>query len=258
MRKRKLILAFLLCLAAIPGLAQNRLNGKWATDKPENQNDVPNFQRARSVQLELSIEDARGSGSVAMGGLGGTFMTFKDGKLNGNKLQFKTTPDKDPNAVTTWTVELVDENTVLLSHNMVEVYNPGRAAPPQPVQVPRPGQAAAISQGITSVSVSGIVQDSSKANIPGVTVTAIGAAGANLTTTTDEAGRYSFSNVPAGNYAITVTLPGFNPATVNNLSVGNGQVQQDFTMEVRGPLQWTLASCSSADQVLCVVLKRAK
>jgi hypothetical protein len=255
--RRKLVLTFLLGLAAVPGLAQNRLDGKWATDRPADLNAVPVFQRTQNM-LELNIEDAKASGALAMGGLGGTFLTFKDGQVNGNKLQFRTTPDKDPNAVTTWTVELVDENTVLLSHDIVDIYNPGRAAPPQAVQARRPVQVAAISQEITNVSVSGIVQDSSRALIPGVTVTATGAADQTLTTTTDEAGRYSFSGVPTGNYAITVTLPGFKPATVSNLSVGNGQIQQDFTMEIRGPTQWTLASCSMASQVLCRVLHRAK
>lgn len=241
---RKLVLTFLFSLAATPCLAQNRLNGKWATDK--------------NVQLEVSIEDGDASGTLAMGGLGGTFITFKDAKVNGDKLQFRTTPAKDPNAVTTWTVELVDESTVLLSHDIVDIQNPGRVVSPQAVQASRPVQVAAISQVDASVSVRGIVQDSSSAFIPGVTVTATGAAGQKLTTITDEAGRYTFSNVPAGNYSITVALPGFRSATVNNLSLGNGQVQQDFTMEISGPRQWTLASCSAAGQVLCRVLHRAK
>ena len=125
--RRKLVLTFLLCFAAIPGFAQNQLNGKWATDKPANLNDVPDpFRRSQSVQLELRIEDAKASG--ALGGLGGRFITFKDAKVSGDKFQFRTTPEKDPNAVTTWAVELVDENTALISHDQVDsagTYPPG-------------------------------------------------------------------------------------------------------------------------------------
>lgn len=126
--RREFVLTFLLGLAAVPGLAQNRLNGKWATDRPADLNAVPVFQSTQNV-LELNIEGAKASGALAMGGLGGTFLTFKDGKLNGNKLQFRTAPDKNPNAVTTWTVELVDENTVLLSHDIVQIYKSRAGGP---------------------------------------------------------------------------------------------------------------------------------
>ena len=138
--RRKLFLIVLLYLAAVPGFAQQGLNGKWATDKPANLNPASDFQRSESVQLELSVLDAKVSGALTIGGLGGTFLTFKDGKLNGNKFQFKTTPDKDPNALTTWTVELVDANTVLLSHGIVEIENP-RVGPLQAFQAPSPVQA---------------------------------------------------------------------------------------------------------------------
>lgn len=120
--RRTLILAFLLYLAAIPCLAQNQLSGKWATDKAADLNSVPDpSKRSQVVQLELSIEDDKASGSLALGGLGGTFYAFKDRKLNGNKLQFETTSEKDSNAVTMWAVELVDENTALISHDQVEI-----------------------------------------------------------------------------------------------------------------------------------------
>ena len=255
--RRKLFLTLLFYLAAVPGFAQQGLNGRWATDKPANLNPVSDFQRSQSVQLELSVQDAKVSGALTIGGLGGTLLTFKDGKLNGNKFQFKTTPDKDPNAVTTWTVELTDENTVLLSHGIVEIENP-RVGPLKAFQAPSPVQVAAVPGGVTRVDVSGIVQDASRAFIPGVTVTATGTAGQTLSTISDEAGRYSFSDVSAGDYAITATLSGFRSATASNIRVGSGQVRQDFTMEIMGPPQWTLASCSAAGQVLCRVLHRVK
>ena len=86
------------------------------------------FSQITKCALEFSIEDDKASGALALGGLGGRFITFKDAKVNGDKFQFSTTPEKDPNAVTTWAVELVDENTALISHDQVDfvgTYPPG-------------------------------------------------------------------------------------------------------------------------------------
>ena len=264
--RRKLVLTFLLCFAAIPGFAQNQLNGKWATDKPANLNDVPDpFRRSQSVQLELRIEDAKASGALALGGLGGRFITFKDAKVRGDKFQFRTTPEKDPNAVTTWAVELVDENTALISHDQVDfagTYPPGPVLSDITGSRPRPVIPPATSTpGGGNGSLSGTVRDSRSANIPGVTVTATNVdTGLKSTATTDETGAYEFPGATPGKYTVTASLPGFNTRTVSDLSVGNSRIQQDLTLEVRVPTAKAASgeTCSQPYSVWCAVLHRAK
>ncbi|HYP02428.1 MAG TPA: carboxypeptidase regulatory-like domain-containing protein, partial [Pyrinomonadaceae bacterium] len=79
-------------------------------------------------------------------------------------------------------------------------------------------------------TLSGHINDSSNANLAGVTVTLSGSQ--NATTTTDASGNYSFAGVAAGgNYTVTPTLNGYTFAppsrTVNNLSAN--QTALDFT-----------------------------
>jgi hypothetical protein len=91
---------------------------------------------------------------------------------------------------------------------------------------------AAFGQG-ASASISGIVQDSSKALIPGVTVTLTNVAtGVMATTITNESGAYGFPSVTPGKYALSASLPGFKTTTFNDLDIGNVQVRQDVTLEV--------------------------
>ena len=89
--RRSPALAFFLCFAATTGFAQSRLNGKWATDRPADPLTIADAQRKQSVGLEVTIEDAKASGTLTLGGIGGTFHTFKDGKVTGNKVQFQKT-----------------------------------------------------------------------------------------------------------------------------------------------------------------------
>jgi Carboxypeptidase regulatory-like domain len=60
-------------------------------------------------------------------------------------------------------------------------------------------------------SISGLVQDSSGAVLPGVTVEAASAVliEQSRTVVTDGAGRYSVENLRPGTYTVTFTLPGF-------------------------------------------------
>jgi hypothetical protein len=262
---RKLVLTFLFCLAAIPGLAQHRLNGKWATDKPANLNAVPDpFQKTQNVQMEVSIENAKASGSLAMGGLGGTFITFKDGKVDGNKLQFTTTPDKDPSAVTTWAVEWVDENTALISHDQVDfrvTYPPGTLLSDIMGSQPRPVITPATASPGGNGSLGGTVRDSSRANIPGVIVIATNVdTGLKSTVTTDENGAYEFSGAIPGKYTVTTSRPEFTTRTVSDLIVGDSRLQQDLTLEIRVPTAKAASgeTCSQPYSIWCAVLHRAK
>src|SRR5215471_2339368 len=109
--RRTVLLAFFFCFAATAAPAQNRMNGKWETDRPANSQTTSSSSRSQGVQLEVTVDGDKASGSLSLGGLGGTFYVFQDGKVTGNKIQFR--PDSNP-ALPIWTVELVDDNTVTL------------------------------------------------------------------------------------------------------------------------------------------------
>jgi hypothetical protein len=165
--RRSLALAFFLCLAAASGFAQSRLDGKWATDRPADPLTFTDAQRKQSVQLEVSIEDAKASGTLSIGGLGGTFYIFKDGKVAGNKVQFQLgLQDIEP----TWTIEMVDDNTAMLSRGDLPLV--GKDVLDLFPVMRGPGQPALSAQVGAKVLISGIVQDTSKALIPGATVPA--------------------------------------------------------------------------------------
>ena len=235
---RNLILAFFICFATTTGFAQSGFNGRWATDRLAG--PVPLGERIEIAQLDIIVENGKASGSIARGGLGGTFDTFKDGKISGNKLQFRTVVvNRDGIAASTnWQVELVDENTVtitregfgpnlpLVAGNLLDqifVLSTG-VQPMPPVQVPANTEPSLIK---------GVVQDSSKAFIPGVTVTATNVeTGASFRTTTGESGQYSFPGVKPGKYWVSASLPGFEPKSVRDLNIGDTPTAQDFTLEV--------------------------
>lgn len=67
-------------------------------------------------------------------------------------------------------------------------------------------------------SVSGTVVDESNAVVPGAVVQLSGPQ--TRFATTGPGGDYSFRNLPPGSYQVTVTLSGFTPATVAELSIG--------------------------------------
>ena len=82
--------------------------------------------------------------------------------------------------------------------------------------------------------VGGVVQDASKALVPGVTITLTNTAtGVTATQLTNESGNYSFPVVPPGSYRMTAELTGFKTSIVKELAVGTStQVRWNFTMEV--------------------------
>ncbi len=93
--------------------------------------------------------------------------------------------------------------------------------------------AAAQTITATTGAVNGIVTDSSKAVVPGVTVNLSGPALITVqTTATDEAGAYRFSAVPPGDYAMTFALSGFATVVREGVHVGLG-----FTASVDAELR---------------------
>jgi len=82
----------------------------------------------------------------------------------------------------------------------------------------------AYGQGITTGVIVGRAEDASGAIVPSMNVTATrGATGVKLTTTTDQKGEFSFRNVPAGTYSVTVGGAGFAENKVENVNVAAGQ-----------------------------------
>ncbi len=86
------------------------------------------------------------------------------------------------------------------------------------VFVVRAGSAQA---GVATLS--GVVTDSTGALIPGATAVLRGADGAEQTITTNAAGRYSFSGLTPGRYALVVSAAGFSPVQVPALQLAAAQ-----------------------------------
>jgi hypothetical protein len=84
--------------------------------------------------------------------------------------------------------------------------------------------------------VGGTVQDSTKALIPGVTVTLTNKeTGVADTRLSNDSGAYNFASVPPGTYTVTAMLSGFKTSTANDLLVNaNSLVRWNFTLEVGG------------------------
>src|SRR5262245_58974910 len=93
----------------------------------------------------------------------------------------------------------------------------------------------------TQAGISGVIQDSTGAIIPGVTVT-ITNPGTNFVRSaiSNEAGVYNLPGLQPGRYNMKVELPGFRPITQNDVEL---QIQQsariDFTLQV-GELSQTV------------------
>ena len=87
-------------------------------------------------------------------------------------------------------------------------------------------------------TINGIVQDSSGAVIPGVTMILAnpGVVGGNQETVTDTRGAYQFLRlVPSTTYSVRAELTGFRPAARNNIVVNaDVNARVDMTLEVGG------------------------
>src|SRR5262249_31440 len=82
-------------------------------------------------------------------------------------------------------------------------------------------------------SIGGSVQDPSKGQIPGVTVTARNV-GTNISTMqlTNESGVYNFPVLQPGTYEVWAELPGFKKSVERTELPYAGQVRVNFTLEV--------------------------
>ncbi len=88
----------------------------------------------------------------------------------------------------------------------------------------------------TTANLSGRVQDTSGAVLPGVSVTARRVdTGFERQTTSDTAGRYALPSLPAGDYELRAELSGFRPLVRRGITLSIAEdVAVDLTMEVGG------------------------
>src|ERR1051326_5409172 len=91
----------------------------------------------------------------------------------------------------------------------------------------------AFSQG-TNATVTGTISDSSKALLPGVTVTATNTAtGVVSTVVSNETGSYNFPSLLPGTYKVSAELPGFQTRSFTDVRLGNAdQVRLNFSLDV--------------------------
>ncbi|SDF52628.1 Carboxypeptidase regulatory-like domain-containing protein [Terriglobus roseus] len=91
----------------------------------------------------------------------------------------------------------------------------------------------AYAQTASAATVTGFVLDPDQAAIPGATVTLTPAKGQALVTTSGSDGAYTFRNVPAGTYSVTVTMQGFASFVRQGVRVGTATVNLNTAMTVQ-------------------------
>ena len=83
--------------------------------------------------------------------------------------------------------------------------------------------ATSASEQFDSAQIAGVVQDTTGAVLPGVDVTLKNTGTGNeQRAVSNEAGLYTFANVPVGTYDITATLSGFNTVTKAGVRLNAG------------------------------------
>jgi hypothetical protein len=91
----------------------------------------------------------------------------------------------------------------------------------------------------SNATLGGTVSDTSRALIPGVTVTAANTlTGIVSSAVTNETGSYNFPSLQPGNYKVSAELPGFQTQTYSDVKLGvSQQVRLNFTLQVSGQSQ---------------------
>src|SRR5262249_23703473 len=91
----------------------------------------------------------------------------------------------------------------------------------------------------TYATVTGTVEDTSRALLPGVTVTATNSAtGVATTSVTNESGAYNIPGLLPGTYTVKAELPGFQTRSFTDVQLGNAaQIRLNFSLQVAGQSQ---------------------
>src|SRR5260370_31755169 len=106
-------------------------------------------------------------------------------------------------------------------------------------------------QSTSSGTVSGLVADQQSAVVPGaeVTLTDLGTS-ASRKTTSNDAGRYTFVNVPPGIYDISVSRTGFQRAVVAGQKVTVGlELTANVTLQAGSVSETVLVTATSGTQL---------
>ena len=75
----------------------------------------------------------------------------------------------------------------------------------------------------SNATITGFVQESSQAFVPGVTVTATNIqTGITVTTISNETGSYTIQSLLPGSYKLSATLTGFQTQTITDVTLGAG------------------------------------
>src|ERR1700691_1184074 len=92
----------------------------------------------------------------------------------------------------------------------------------------------ALAQGETTSAIVGQVSDASGAAVPGATVTIREAeTGLQRTATTDDSGRFNFTQLKPGTYIVRAEAQGFDPQQNESVTAGLGQKQTaDFILKI--------------------------
>src|SRR5436190_8778691 len=110
--------------------------------------------------------------------------------------------------------------------------------------------ALAVPAQAQTASLSGTVVDESGGVVPGATVTLAGP-GTRSPTISGARGEYSFTNLAAGAYQITVALAGFSQATRANIVVGESAVEvPPITLRVASLSDTVVVSASKSETTL--------
>src|SRR5438132_3849357 len=103
----------------------------------------------------------------------------------------------------------------------------------------------------TNATLGGTVTDSSKALIPGVTITATNTqTGIVNSAVTNESGTYQFASLQPGVYKVSAELPGFQTQSYNDITLGVAQqLRLNFTLQV-GSVATAVEVSVSADTLI--------
>ncbi len=116
-----------------------------------------------------------------------------------------------------------------------------------------------VSAQVTTATIAGVVQDSSGAVIPGVSVTTRNPeTGVTRTAKTDEGGRYTVPELTLGNYEVEAQIPGFQTevrsgitltvgrSALVNFALKVGQIADKVTITEEAPLVESTTSAMSS------------
>jgi TonB family protein len=101
--------------------------------------------------------------------------------------------------------------------------------------------------GAGAQTFSGVVEDPNGAVVPNAAVTLVNSdTTASLSTTADFLGRYTFQNIGAGTYSVTVNAPGFKHEVQNNIRVAAGEAHYAGAMMLQlGAISQTVSVVGS-------------